>query len=252
LEQYVKSSKRLFRTYPEFAHGLFLLCLGLVVGLGLVVLVAQVRDAQPARPQASPAIVSAPSIDEQSNAAWAALTPGQQRALAPLKKSWATMSVPQQQRWLRTTERFQAMPYQAQRRAHARMEQWARLTPQQRAQARLKFQQAKSKLSDRQRYKRWEAYQELRPEQRPLAHAGSSLQPKAPASVKVEPGTTTVLITQLFRSESGHATAQPDSDAHAESTENQPLVAPVDVQEATGSPAFSATETTLPDASVEP
>ena len=252
MEQYVKSSNRLFRRDQEFAHRLFLLCLALLVGLSLVVLVAQVRDDQPARPQARPTIASAANIDRRSDAAWAALTPAQQRALAPFKTSWATMSVDQQQRWLRTADRFQAMSGEAQRRTHARMEQWARLTPQQRAQARLGYQQATSKLSAKQRHDRWEAYQKLRPERRPHALAGSSLQPKAPASVKVEPGTTTVLMTQLFRSESDHATAQPDSDAHAESAETQPPLAPVDVQKATGSPASSATETTLPAPSVEP
>jgi Protein of unknown function (DUF3106) len=217
------------------------------------VLVAQVTDDRPTRPQVGPAIASAPNIVERSDGAWAALTPAQQRALAPFKTSWAAMSVDQQQRWLRTVERFQAMSYQAQRRAHERMEQWARLTPQQRAQARLGFQQATRKLSDKQRHKRWEAYQKLRPEQRPQALVGSSLQPNAPASVKVEPGTTTVLITQLFRSESiDHAIAQPDDDAHAEGAESQPPLPTVDVHEAIGSPAPYATETTLPAPAVEP
>jgi hypothetical protein len=253
MEQYVKSNNRLFRRDPEFAHRLFLLCLVLFVGLSLVVLVAQVRDDQPALPQAKPTIVSAPSIDERSDAAWAGLTPAQQRALAPFKTSWATMSVDQQQRWLRTADRFQAMSGQAQRRAHARMEQWARLTPQQQAQARLGFQQATRKHSAKQRHDRWEAYQKLRPEQRPHALAGSSLQPTAPASVKVEPGTTTVLMTQLSRSESiDHAIAQPDGDAHAESAQTQPPLATVDVHEAIGPAASSATETTLPAPSVEP
>jgi Protein of unknown function (DUF3106) len=253
MELWVKSSNRLFRRNLEFARRLFLLRPALVVGLGFVVLIAQVTDDRPARPQAGPAIASAPNIDERSDAAWAALKPGQQRALAPFKTSWATMSVDQRQRWLRTVDRFQAMSYQAQRRAHLRMEEWARLTPQQRAQARLGFQQATRKLSDKQRDKRWEAYQKLRPEQRPQALVGSSLQPQAPASVKVEPGATTVLMTQLYRSESiDHAIAQPDGDAHAEGAESQRPPPTVDVHEAIGSPAPYATETTLPAPSVDP
>jgi hypothetical protein len=252
MEQRMKSSNRLFRRSPEFEHWLFLLGSALFVGLGFVVLVAQVTDDRPGPALAGPVIASAPII-ERSDAAWAELTPAQQRALAPFKTSWATMNVDQRQRWLRTTNRFQAMPYQAQRRAHARMEQWARLTPQQRAQARLGFQQATSKLTEKQRHKRWEAYQRLPPKQRPQALASSSLQPKAPASVKVEPGTTTVLMTQLFRSESiDHAITQPEGDADAESAQTQRPLPTVDVHEAIGSPASLATETTLHAPSVEP
>ena len=258
VKPYVKSSDSLSRRHRQLPQRVFLLLLALVVGLGVVALVAQLRNDQPrndqpARTEAVPTIASTPSTDAQRDAAWAALTPAQQRALTPLKASWATMSVDQQQRWLRTTDRFQAMSAQQQSRMHARMEQWARLTPEERTRARLGYRQAASKLSSKQRHDRWEAYQKLRPQQRSQALAASSLQPNAPASVRVEPGATTVLMTQLFRSESiDHAAAQPDGDAYAAGAETQPSPPTVDVQEASGSPASSAAGIMLPAPSLKP
>jgi Protein of unknown function (DUF3106) len=247
-----KSSHRLFRRDAQLAHRLRMLGPAMVVGLGFVVLVAQMTDVPPTHPLAEAAVASAPNIDERPDAAWAALTPAQQRALAPFKTSWASMSDDQRSKWLRTVDRFQGMSYEAQRRAHQRMEQWASLTPQQRAQARLGYQKASRKLSDKQKNTRWEAYQKLRPSERPGAVVGSSLQPKAPASVRVEPGTTTVLMTQLFRAVPVDPIAQPDGDAHTEGEEGPRSPSTVDVHEAIGSSAPDATETTLPAPSAEP
>jgi Protein of unknown function (DUF3106) len=243
----VKSRRRPFRRNAELAHRLPLLLLAFVAGLGFVALFGQWTNAPLTHSQSGPAVASAPNIGERSDAGWAALTLIQKQALAPFKTSWSTMSGDEQRRWLRTADRFQAMSKKAQRRAHERMEQWAQLTPQQRARARLAFQRATNKLSAKQRQDRWEAYRKLRPEQPPHALARLSLQPKAPASVKVEPGTTTVLMTQLFRTESvNHAFAQPEGDARAENAHTQSLPPTVDLHEGISLPASSATETTLP------
>jgi len=71
--------------------------------------------------------------------AWDRLSVGQQRTLEPLKRSWSSLTAEQQEKWRLVADRFQAKPLHVQRRLAARIDEWARLTPQQRAHARLNF-----------------------------------------------------------------------------------------------------------------
>lgn len=238
---------------PQSARRAFLSFLALIVGIGAVALVALLRDDSATRTEHAPTIALLPSIDHRSDAAWAALTPAQQRSLMPFKAKWATMSGDEQQRWLRTADRFQAMSPQKQRRLHTRMEQWARMTPQQQAQARMRYRAAASQLSTRQKQDRWEAYQKVRSENRTRTLAASSLKPKAPASVQVEPGATTVLMTQLFGSEFiAQGAAQPQDDAPVADAETRLQPPAGDVEEASDSSPPGASSSVLPAPSVQP
>jgi hypothetical protein len=68
-------------------------------------------------------------------------------------------------KWLEVAARFPAMPPKKQLRIQERMTEWSRLTPQQRGDARVNFQQSKAlKLEDRQA--KWEAYLALPPDER--------------------------------------------------------------------------------------
>jgi Protein of unknown function (DUF3106) len=104
-----------------------------------------------------------PAVEE--GARWQDLRPGQQLALKPLERDWAGIDLPRKQKWLELSVRFPRLSAEEQSRVQARMAEWAKLTPQQRGQARINFQEAK-RLPAQDRQARWESYQALSPEQK--------------------------------------------------------------------------------------
>ena len=106
-----------------------------------------------------------PSQPSTGGPAWESLTAAEQAALRPLQRHWADIDDQHKQRWLRMAERFPGMSAQRQDRVQSRMSGWARLTPQQREQARLRFQEAK-RIARGDQKARWKAYKALSPEQR--------------------------------------------------------------------------------------
>jgi hypothetical protein len=97
--------------------------------------------------------------------AWAALSPAQQQALAPLQRDWASIEATRKQKWLEVSARFPSMPPDERARVQERMAEWARLTPAERARARMQFQEARQ-LPAEERQARWQAYQALPEEER--------------------------------------------------------------------------------------
>lgn len=97
--------------------------------------------------------------------AWSALKPAQREALKPLERDWASIDSLRRRKWLEIAERYPSMPAQDQARLQARMGEWARLTPLERSQLRLNFQEAKQ-APVQNRQASWEAYQALLPEER--------------------------------------------------------------------------------------
>jgi hypothetical protein len=96
---------------------------------------------------------------------WSELTPAQRTALRPLERDWASIEPDRKEKWIEIAGRMPGMPATERDRIQARMAEWARLSPQQRGQARMGFQEAKE-LPTQNRQARWEAYQSLPPEQR--------------------------------------------------------------------------------------
>lgn len=164
----------------------------------------------------------APQAPLAGGVAWSTLSPGQQSALAPLKRDWQTIDATRQQKWLEMAARFPAMPPDERERVQARMAEWARLSPEERGRTRLQFQEARQ-LSPQERHTQWEAYQALSPEQRsalasraaPLAKAGARSAaaasapakaaaaappnkptPVTPTVVQAKPGASTTLISK--------------------------------------------------------
>lgn len=152
-------------------------------------------------------------------AAWASLTPAQQQALAPLQQDWPNIDAQRRSKWLEVAARFPGMPPDERQRLMQRMIEWARLSPAERAQARLQFQQAQS-ISPEERQARWEAYQALPPEERSKlaqrnkpatapaatesdigkrnivsAKPPSPVRAVAPTVVQAQPGATTTIMT---------------------------------------------------------
>ena len=97
---------------------------------------------------------------EGSGPAWRALTIRQRQDLAPLERDWPGLDAARKAKWLELSSRLATMPVDEQRRVQARMADWARLTPAERGQARLSFQEKKD-LTSEQKQQRWEAYQSL-------------------------------------------------------------------------------------------
>ncbi|MBE7418378.1 MAG: DUF3106 domain-containing protein [Ideonella sp.] len=158
---------------------------------------------------------------------WQALTPAQRSALAPLQSDWASIDAPRRAKWIEIAGRYQKMTPDEQKLMQARMTEWSRLSPKDRARARLTFQQVKQLPQDERR-DRWQAYQALSESQRqelaarakqsgtrrngtakPSPQPGAkhnivanpSLAPNrsravAPTVVQAAPGATTTLVTR--------------------------------------------------------
>ena len=115
---------------------------------------------------------------------WQELNAAQKQALAPLSQLWPTMTEGHKRKWLALSYNFSQMSESDKNTLQGRMREWAALSSQQRAQARLNFADAKQLPQDERRNK-WEAYQALSAEekqklaaQKPAAKVGAALAPK--------------------------------------------------------------------------
>lgn len=193
------------------------------IALALLLALAPVAWAQP---QPSP-VKRAPI--ESPGPTWQALSPQQRATLAPLQNDWASIDGPRKSKWLDIAARYPKLPPSEQERLQARMSEWARMTPSERARARLNYQEVKQ-LPQQERQDRWQAYQALpedkrqalatrssadaeptahKPSQKPLpqagvkrnivpdpSHSGGPTRPVAPTVVQASPGATTTLVTR--------------------------------------------------------
>jgi Protein of unknown function (DUF3106) len=112
----------------------------------------------------SPAHPAVKPLPEQGTA-WSELKPAQQATLRPLEREWPAISAQRKQKWLELVERYPRMTEPERERISQRMAEWVRMSPQERSQARLNFQEAKQ-LPAEDRQARWSAYQALSPEQK--------------------------------------------------------------------------------------
>jgi hypothetical protein len=120
---------------------------------------------------------------------WQSLTLGQREALAPLEHEWSSIDAPRKQKWLTIAARLRTLPPPEQARISERMSDWARLTPAERGQVRLRYQEARQ-VPAPDRSARWEEYQKLPPgeKERFAARAASSAAPPAPVPRRDAPG----------------------------------------------------------------
>ena len=122
---------------------------------------------------------------------WKELTAAQKQALSPLSQLWPSMTEAHKRKWLALSQNFSQLPDADKNTLQGRMREWAALSAQQRAQARLNFADAKQLPQDERRSK-WEAYQALSPEekqklaaQKPTAKVGAALAPKPVSAEKL-------------------------------------------------------------------
>ncbi len=105
-------------------------------------------------------LASAALAAADKGVAWGSLTAQQQQALAPLQRDWTSLDANRRQKWLEVAGHFPTMPADERQRVQARMAEWARLTPAERTQARLQFQEVRQ-LPAQERNAKWQAYQAL-------------------------------------------------------------------------------------------
>ena len=99
--------------------------------------------------------------------AWAELTAEQQQILAPLKADWESLDSERRRKWLGIAKRYPAMKPEEQARVQRRMQTWAKLTPEQRRQARENYKRmAKSGQQRGKLREHWAEYQLLPPQER--------------------------------------------------------------------------------------
>lgn len=177
-------------------HPGYLLCLLLAASAAISVFLLRMATTElpttavtpdPPRVEAQPGNDAGPS--------WAAMSATHREVLRPLKTIWRTMSAAQHRKWQLIADRISGKAPEARQRLHDRMVAWARMTPAERANARLAFLRAKSHAG------------KPRPQPpSPDGHAvpehlakGLENQPTLPpAMVHVAPGATTVLLTTTF------------------------------------------------------
>ncbi len=159
------------------------------ISLGCAVLfageLAHAQTAPTAAPKTSPSLPGRPL--------WTDLSESQQQALAPLIKLWPTMSEPHKRKWLVISQNFSQLSTDEQTTVQGRMREWAALSPQQRAAARLNYADAKQLLQEDKKAK-WEAYQALPPEAKQKL-AAQQTQPALGAAPAIKPVSSSKLTT---------------------------------------------------------
>lgn len=98
-----------------------------------------------------------------SQPSWVQLTAEQKRILAPLAADWDKMNGFRRKKWIGIAQRYPSMNADEQSRIQRRMTDWAKLTPEERKQARDKYlalQKAAPEKKESVKLK-WEEYKEL-------------------------------------------------------------------------------------------
>jgi len=100
---------------------------------------------------AAQAVGQAPRVTGAASAAalreegvrWQTLTPSQREALAPLERDWPGIDAARKQKWVTLAARMKTLTPEERARINDRMVEWAKLTPAERGQARLRFEEAR-------------------------------------------------------------------------------------------------------------
>ncbi|MBH1964395.1 MAG: DUF3106 domain-containing protein [Comamonadaceae bacterium] len=147
-----------------------------------------VAYAQLTPPPAKPAPLAAPATPLLGSINWNTLNSEQKTALSPLASQWPKLSGDHQRKWIALAHNFNRMSPTERNMLQERMNDWAKLTPAQRTQARLNFGEARKLPVDEKRAK-WEEYQTLSAEERERLAADRPKPPRstAPALRPVPP-----------------------------------------------------------------
>lgn len=142
--------------------------------------------------QTSSASATSPKAVSTTKPLWSELTAEQQQALKPLNTHWNTLNVGQKRKWLALSRNFANMSADDQTTLHSRMIEWAALSNQQRAQARLNFAEVKRIPPDERKVK-WEQYQALSEEEKRKLAERAPPKPRG-AAIPVRPVSSQKLV----------------------------------------------------------
>jgi Protein of unknown function (DUF3106) len=133
-------------------------------------------------------VAVAASLQQEARPLWRELGSAQQEALSPLKSEWASISAIRKQTWLQLANRMPEMSSEERGRVQQRMNEWLVMSPRQRGQTRIQFQEARQ-LAPGGRQEHWDAYQALSPDQRRAlaAQAAPTAKRPAPPSAPAKP-----------------------------------------------------------------
>ena len=92
----------------------------------------------------SSAVIPARSTGTPGGIAWSELTRTQQASLQPLAAKWSGFDSTSRVRWVALADRMPSMSSDEQARVQARMTEWVKLAPTERARARVHFQVAQT------------------------------------------------------------------------------------------------------------
>jgi hypothetical protein len=143
--------------------------------------------------QAGPTAASSPSAPKATKPYWSELTAEQQHALQPLASHWHTLNAGHKRKWLALSRNYANMSADDQTTLHSRMIEWAALSNQQRAQARLNFAEVKRVPADERKAK-WEQYQALSEEEKRRLAERAPAKPRG-AAIPVRPVPARKLVT---------------------------------------------------------
>ncbi|HEX7867408.1 MAG TPA: DUF3106 domain-containing protein [Variovorax sp.] len=168
-----------------------------VAAFGLTLACAQPHTEAASKAAGSPASTSSaptasPKAISTTKPLWSELTTEQQQALKPLTAHWNTLNVGQKRKWLALSLNFGSMSADEQSTLHSRMIEWAALSNQQRAQARLNFAEVKRIPPDERKVK-WEQYQALSEEEKRKLAERAPPKPRG-AAIPVRPVSSQKLV----------------------------------------------------------
>lgn len=159
---------------------------------------------------------------------WSALKPPQQEALKPLAAEWDKIDDFRRKKWLGVADKFAAMKPADQKRAHARMADWAKMTPEQRRAARENYKQAKA-LPLEQKKAEWQQYQKLPESQKKqLAAAADAKKPVKQKQQRRAMEAQAKAPGQAPKTRNPRQTAAPAAPAPVQASSSAPALAPTD------------------------
>lgn len=143
-------------------------------------------------PVGQPALVSsaakpakAPLAVATSKPAWKELSLKQQERLKPLAASWNAMNEVQKRKWLEVSKNYPNLSIADQVVMHSRMNDWATMSSEQRAAARLNFAKTKElskALTPDEKKAKWQTYLALSPEEKGKLAANATPKPTGAAT----------------------------------------------------------------------
>jgi len=163
-----------------------------VAAFSLTMACAQPHSEAASKAAGSSAPASSPKAVSTTKPLWSELTAEQQQALKPLGTHWNTLNIGQKRKWLALSRNFGSMSADDQSTLHSRMIEWAALSNQQRAQARLNFAEVKRIPADERKVK-WEQYQALSEEEKRKLAERAPPKPRG-AAIPVRPVSSQKLV----------------------------------------------------------